>query len=584
MNTLYLSATEASTASTAANIIKNGGLVAIPTETVYGLGANGLDPVAVKKIFEAKGRPQDNPLILHIADASALDTLCHHIPDSAYALAAAFWPGPLTMVLPARDIVPLSTRAGLPSVAVRCPDSDITRDIIRLSGVPVAAPSANISGKPSTTTAEHVRNDHDGRIDCIVDGGACRVGVESTIVDLTETPPRLLRPGGITPEELEAVLGEITVDKAVTQALRADEVAKAPGMKYKHYAPQCEVVIVSGSAEEAAAYVRANRKANDRVLCFEEELTAFAGCDPLAYGKENDPATLSAGLFSALRILDDPAVGTVYARCPQGGGMACAVRNRLSKAAAFQIIDPAAAACTLETPVIASPEGAWQSQKEIPTVAPLPRNDTQSQSANQIPAFGIRHSAFVIGITGGTGCGKTTLLNCIRSKGGTVIDCDAVYHDLLKTDKDLLAAIENAFPGTVENGVLQRKKLGAVVFGDKAAMKRLTAITGPVIDRAVKRRLAQSRGLTAIDAIGLFEGKLNTLCHTTVAVTAPTDARIARLMARDGITAEYAASRISAQKSNDHYSALCAHTLENNGTQAEFEAKCLAFLEGLGIM
>ena len=367
MHTLYLSATEASTASTAANIMKNGGLVAIPTETVYGLGANGLDPVAVKKIFEAKGRPQDNPLILHIADASALDTLCHHIPDSAYALAAAFWPGPLTMVLPARDIVPLSTRAGLPSVAVRCPDSDITRAIIRLSGVPVAAPSANISGKPSTTTAEHVRNDHDGRIDCIVDGGACRVGVESTIVDLTETPPRLLRPGGITPEELEAVLGEITVDKAVTQALRADEVAKAPGMKYKHYAPQCEVVIVSGSAEEAAAYVRANRKANDRVLCFEEELTAFAGCDPLAYGKENDPATLSAGLFSALRILDDPAVGTVYARCPQGGGMACAVRNRLSKAAAFQIIDPATEdRCHCE-PVRTL---AWQSQNGFPFAVP----------------------------------------------------------------------------------------------------------------------------------------------------------------------------------------------------------------------
>ena len=594
MHTLYLSATEASTASTAANIIKNGGLVAIPTETVYGLGANGLDPVAVKKIFEAKGRPQDNPLILHIADASALDTLCHHIPDSAYALAAAFWPGPLTMVLPARDIVPLSTRAGLPSVAVRCPDSDITRDIIRLSGVPVAAPSANISGKPSTTTAEHVRNDHDGRIDCIVDGGACRVGVESTIVDLTETPPRLLRPGGITPEELEAVLGEITVDKAVTQALRADEVAKAPGMKYKHYAPQCEVVIVSGSAEEAAAYVRANRKANDRVLCFEEELTAFAGCDPLAYGKENDPATLSAGLFSALRILDDPAVGTVYARCPQGGGMACAVRNRLSKAAAFQIIDPN----TLSRGEGGSKSREWNAGDKpkslhisrpphsCPYSTPVSFADTPS-SGGGIPQqndVGIRHSAFVIGITGGTGCGKTTLLNCIRSKGGTVIDCDAVYHDLLKTDKNLLAAIENAFPGTVENGVLQRKKLGAVVFGDKAAMKRLTAITGPVIDRAVKRRLAQSRGLTAIDAIGLFEGKLNTLCHTTVAVTAPEAARIARLMARDGITAEYAASRISAQKSNDHYSALCAHTLENNGTQAEFEAKCLAFLQGLGIM
>jgi L-threonylcarbamoyladenylate synthase len=535
MNTLYLSATEANTASTAANIIKNGGLVAIPTETVYGLGANGLDPVAVKKIFQAKGRPQDNPLILHIADSSALDTLCHSIPDCAYALAAAFWPGPLTMVLPARDIVPLSTRAGLPSVAVRCPDSDITREIIRLSGVPVAAPSANISGKPSTTTAEHVRYDHDGRIDCIVDGGPCRVGVESTIVDLTEMPPRLLRPGGITPEELEAVLGEITVDKAVTQALRADEVAKAPGMKYKHYAPQCEVVIVSGSAEAAARFVKRNRKPNDRVLCFEEELDAFTGCAPLAYGRENDPATLSAGLFAALRTLDDPAIGTVYARCPQGGGMACAVRNRLSKAAAFRVIDPT-------------------------------------------------DGRFVIGITGGTGCGKTTLLNAIREKGGTVIDCDAVYHHLLETSDTLLAAIEAAFPGTVENGVLQRKKLGALVFADPEKLKKLSSITGPVICAEVRRLAEAAEGLAAIDAIGLFEGGLDKLCHTTVAVTAPTEARIARLMQRDGITEEYAKIRIAAQKDNAHYAALCAHTLENASTQAEFESKCLAFLNSLGIM
>ena len=339
MQTLYLSANEPNTPHLAAQILRSGGLVALPTETVYGLGANGLDPTAVKKIFEAKGRPQDNPLILHIADASALDALCHSIPDSAYALAAAFWPGPLTMVLPAKDVVPLSTRAGLPSVAVRCPDSDITRMIIRLSGVPVAAPSANISGKPSTTTAEHVRFDHDGRIDCIVDGGSCRVGVESTIVDLTETPPRLLRPGGITPEELEAVLGELTVDKAVTQALSENEVAKAPGMKYKHYAPQSEVVIVGGSREKAAAYIRGHFEPGDRVLCFEEELPLYEGCSPLSYGLEADVNTLSAGLFAALRELDDPRIHQVYARCPVGGGVAYAVQNRLKKAAAFHIVD-----------------------------------------------------------------------------------------------------------------------------------------------------------------------------------------------------------------------------------------------------
>ena len=186
MNTLFLSAEDANVASIAAEIIKSGGLVAIPTETVYGLGANGLDPQAVAKIFEAKGRPQDNPLILHISGPEEMEDYCHHIPQAAYTLAERFWPGPLTMVLPARSRVPKCTTAGLPTVAVRCPDSAITREIIRLSGVPVAAPSANISGKPSTTTAEHVRHDHDGRIELIVDGGPCRVGVESTIVDLTE--------------------------------------------------------------------------------------------------------------------------------------------------------------------------------------------------------------------------------------------------------------------------------------------------------------------------------------------------------------------------------------------------------------
>ena len=339
MNTLILSAQDASTASLAAEIIKNGDLVAIPTETVYGLGANGLDPDAVAKIFSVKGRPQDNPLILHIAGPEQIEQFCHHIPQAAYTLAEHFWPGPLTMVLPARSCVPKCTTAGLPTVAVRCPDSAITREIIRLSGVPIAAPSANISGKPSTTTAQHVLHDHAGKIRLIVDGGPCRVGVESTIVDLTEQRPRLLRPGGITPEQLVEVLGDLVVDKAVTSQVDKDAVVKAPGMKYRHYAPACQVLIVAGSREKAAAYIRAHYKKGDRVLCFDEELSLYEGCDPLSYGMEAHVESLSAGLFSALRELDDPAVHRVFARCPVGGGVAYAVQNRLKKAAAFHIID-----------------------------------------------------------------------------------------------------------------------------------------------------------------------------------------------------------------------------------------------------
>ena len=339
MKTQCLSANLPETAKIAANIIKNGGLVAIPTETVYGLGANGLDESAVAKIFQAKGRPQDNPLILHICGPEQIELFCHHIPQKAYDLAEAFWPGPLTMVLPARSNVPKRTTGGLDTVAVRCPDHDAAREIIRLAGVPIAAPSANISGKPSTTTAQHVLHDHDGKIELIVDGGPCRVGVESTIVDLTEERPRLLRPGGITPEQLIEVLGDLVVDKAVTAQIDKDEVVKAPGMKYRHYAPQSEVVIVSGSREKAARYIRDHFEPGDRVLCFEEELPLYDGCNPLSYGQEADVNSLSAGLFAALRELDDPKIHQVYARCPVGGGVAYAVQNRLKKAAAFHIVD-----------------------------------------------------------------------------------------------------------------------------------------------------------------------------------------------------------------------------------------------------
>ena len=339
METFILPAQDPSVAEIAANIIKSGGLVAVPTETVYGLGADGLNPEAVAKIFVAKGRPQDNPLILHIADAADMEKFCHSIPAAAYRLAEKFWPGPLTMVLPARDIVPKCTTAGLPTVAVRCPDNAVTREIIRLAGVPVAAPSANISGKPSTTTAQHVLHDHDGKIAAIVDGGPCQVGVESTIVDMTEERPRLLRPGGITPEQLLEVLGDLVVDKAVTAQIDKDAVVKAPGMKYKHYAPQADVIIVAGSRQKAADYIHRHITPKDRVLCFEEELPLYADCNPLAYGREASVESLSAGLFAALRELDDPAISKVYARCPEGGGVAYAVQNRLKKAAAFRIVD-----------------------------------------------------------------------------------------------------------------------------------------------------------------------------------------------------------------------------------------------------
>ena len=253
----------------AAEILSGGGLLAIPTETVYGLGANGLDETAVLHIFEAKGRPQDNPLILHIPDAGWLERYCADVPESAYRLAERFWPGPLTMILPKKDVVPYRTTGGLETVGMRCPDHAVTRAIIENAGVPVAAPSANLSGRPSCTSAEHVREDMDGKIDGIVDGGACSVGVESSIIDLTVTPPRLLRPGGLPLESLREILGEVAVDKAVTQKLGEGEKPRAPGMKYRHYAPKAPLTVVTGDHRAAARYILANAPKGSGIICFE---------------------------------------------------------------------------------------------------------------------------------------------------------------------------------------------------------------------------------------------------------------------------------------------------------------------------
>lgn len=339
MNTRILDAGSPDTPVIAAEIIRQGGLVGIPTETVYGLGANGLDQDAVLKIFEAKGRPQDNPLILHVSGAQQVPQFCHDIPECAWTLMEKFWPGPLTLVLPARDNVPKRTTANLDTVAIRCPAHALTRKIIELAGVPIAAPSANISGKPSPTTAEHVYHDMQGKIQAIVDGGECSVGVESTILDLTASKPRLLRPGGITPEQLQQVVGEMDIDPAVLGEIAPDQVVRAPGMKYTHYTPAGNVIIVTGSAENAARYILSRLREEDRVLCFQEELSLYPADKALAYGYASQPETLARGLFGALRTLDHAEIKTIYARCPSGGGVTYAVANRLKKAAGFHIVE-----------------------------------------------------------------------------------------------------------------------------------------------------------------------------------------------------------------------------------------------------
>ena len=326
----------------AAAILRDGGLLGIPTETVYGLGANGLNEKAVAHIFEAKGRPQDNPLILHIPDASWLERYCKEIPLTAYQLAKAYWPGPMTMILKRKDIVPNAVTAGLDTVGMRCPAHPLCREIIAASGVPVAAPSGNTSGRPSPTTAQHMLEDMDGKINAIVDGGPCSVGVESTIIDITETPARLLRPGGITLEQLEAVLGEVAVDPAVTRLMGAGEQPKAPGMKYRHYAPKAPVTVVTGDPKKSAEYIAAHAGAEDGIICFDEFLPLFTRRSEtrpvMDLGPAGDKEEQARHIFDALRSFDHTSVPAIWAQCPDTTGIGLAIANRLNKAAGFHII------------------------------------------------------------------------------------------------------------------------------------------------------------------------------------------------------------------------------------------------------
>lgn len=323
----------------AAAILRRGGLLGIPTETVYGLGANGLDAEAVRHIFEAKGRPQDNPLILHVPNADWLERYCRNIPPAAYKLADRFWPGPLTMILPRRANVPNVTTGGLDTVGIRCPNHPVTLAIIEAAQVPVAAPSGNLSGRPSPTCAQHMIEDMEGRIDGIVDGGACGVGVESTIIDLTSPIPRLLRPGGLPLEKLREVLGEVAVDKAVLSPLSAGEKPKAPGMKYRHYAPKAPVTVVTGDARRTARYICRNLGENTGVICFDEYREMFAGCVVESIGSALDQGEQARRVFDALRAFDSTEVTEIFAQCPGDEGLGLAIANRLKKAAGFHTVD-----------------------------------------------------------------------------------------------------------------------------------------------------------------------------------------------------------------------------------------------------
>ncbi|MBQ3546247.1 MAG: threonylcarbamoyl-AMP synthase [Lachnospiraceae bacterium] len=329
----------------ASEFLHSGDMVAFPTETVYGLGANALDELASAKIYEAKGRPSDNPLIVHVANEEQVKRLVKEIPESAKKLMKAFWPGPLTLIFKKSDIVPKGTTGGLDTVAVRMPDHKIALKLIEYSDVVIAAPSANTSGRPSPTTASHVKDDLDGRISMIIDGGAVGIGIESTIVDVTEEIPMILRPGYISKKMLEEVVGKVEIDKAIIEPMREDVKPKAPGMKYRHYAPKADFKMVRGDVLKVADYI--NKKTEKLIeqgykvgiIASDETISNYILGDKVSIGSRLDELTISRNLYTILRDFDDKEVDYIFGETFESEELGHAIMNRLQKAAGYNIVD-----------------------------------------------------------------------------------------------------------------------------------------------------------------------------------------------------------------------------------------------------
>lgn len=491
---------------TAAEILKNGGIVAIPTETVYGLAADAFNEDAVKNVFKAKGRPSDNPFIVHISSFEQIYSLAREVPESAKKLAEKFWPGPLTIILPKRDEVPLATSGGLDTIAIRFPSNPVANKIIELS-CPLAAPSANISGFPSPTAFEHVEADMMGRADAICDGGECNVGVESTVISLATDVPLLCRPGGITLDQLREVLGEVQLADSILKPMKEGESAPSPGMMYKHYSPKAELTVVRGNFDEFITY--ADTCDADAVMCFEGEEEYFKNKITVTFGLENDPLSQAQRLFLALRELDEKGADKVIVRSPSKEGVGLAVCNRLYRAAAFRFVN-----------------------------------------AFMRP---------IVGLTGPTGAGKGYVAEYLKEIGCYVADTDIIAREItMKNAPHLKVLAENFGEDIISpDGELDRKLLASRAFKDKASQELLNSITHPEIMRIAEERCidALEKGATAavIDAPLLFECSADKICDTVIAVTAPTEIRLKRIMQRDSITKEQAISRMSVQHEDAFY-------------------------------
>lgn len=488
-----------------ASFLEKGEVVAIPTETVYGLAANAFDESAVQKIYEAKGRPSDNPLIVHIAKIEDMHLLAEEITEEAQKLAEKYWPGPLTIILPKNKYVPDCVSGYLPTVAIRFPEHKAAQAIIEAAGTPLAAPSANISGFPSPTSFQYVEDDMTGRVAAIVDGGDCDFGIESTVITLATNPPTLLRPGAVTKEQLEEVLGEIKVDKAVLNPLEKDAVASSPGMKYKHYSPNAKLSIVKGNLEEFTNYVNKHIGNADFILCFEGEESNMP-LPTVTFGKEDDSFSQAKRIFDALRELDENGASKVFVRQPDETGVGLGVCNRLYRAAGFTFLNEKT-----------------------------------------------KNRGVIIGISGASGAGKSFVTSHFAKNGAITIDADKIAREVTEKNSPILVELAKAFGEDIilSDGTLDRKLLASRAFQNEEKTTVLTSITHPeIIKRCLERSksAANESKTVIIDAPLLFTAGLDKICDYTVRVYAPVEERAKRIKKRDKISDEEIKKRFSAQE------------------------------------
>lgn len=538
MNTLLLT-TSQKDIKIASDIIKNGGLVGMPTETVYGLAADAFNRDAVKSIFTAKGRPCDNPLIVHISRIEDIEKydLVSSFSDKAKILAENFWPGPLTIIMPKSQSIPYEVTAGLDSVAVRLPSHPVARRFIEASGTPLAAPSANLSGSPSPTTATHVMNDLSGRIDAVIDGGDCEVGLESTVITLCTDVPTVLRPGGVTLEQLRSVLGEVKLSEAVLSKLKEGEVAASPGMKYRHYAPKAKVYLLKCSDQGFYRFI-SNRDSSDLALCYDSDVEHI-DCNYISLGEKSNYNSQAHNLFSALRKADEtPDIKTIYVRCPDTDGIGMALFNRLIRAAGFEIID--------------------------------------------LDSNGYR----LIGLTGPTGSGKSEVGRIFADHGFAVADADKIAHEAL-TEPQCKKELCRAFSDEILNpdGTVNRRKTASIAFSTEENKSRLNSITHPIIKRLALQKFSElfEDGFKDIifDAPTLFESGCDSLCDVIISVIAPKDTRISRITVRDNITEQQAQLRINAQHSDDFYTERSDYTIVNDTDESTLRQRTLEVIREL---